>query len=477
MISSVERIVNSVWGPFPTDPKERKLLFKIDWFVLSFSCLIYWVNYVDRLNVSNAYVSGMQEDLNMKGNEFNIINTCFSVGYILFLVPNNLVLLKIRPRYWLTFCALSWGLLTLGIYRVTSYKQICAIRFFQGAFESSTFSGVHLILGSWYKENELAKRSAIFTLSGLIGNIFSSVMQSSIYKNMDQKSNIAGWRWLFIIDFIITVPIALYGFVFFPDTPETCKAFYFSEEELQLAKSRTTLVKPRFDLTILKRVVGRWHWWFFSLLWALGGENESYATNSLFALWLKYFGYSIPQRNYYPMGVYAVGVVATLIAGFYIDKTKARYHWRAATFIGISMIVSTIMLLVRPFSDKVVFAAHYISGISYSGQAVVFAWANVVCHYDLEERSVVLGSMNMFSSAVNAWWSILFYAADKAPKFRMGCWAMLATSSSSIVVLIIIRYLQKREVYSKKNLGAWSSDDEESNDNDKEAFGTHIGEQ
>ena len=71
-----------VWGATPEDPKEARLLVKIDWFVLSFVCLLYWVNYVDRLNISNAYVSGMKEDLNMHGNEFNVINTCFTVGYV-----------------------------------------------------------------------------------------------------------------------------------------------------------------------------------------------------------------------------------------------------------------------------------------------------------------------------------------------------------------------------------------------------------
>lgn len=446
-MSSILRKVKIVlWGKTPDDPEEARLLVKIDWFVLSFACLLYWVNYVDRLNISNAYVSGMKEDLKMEGNEFNIINTCFNIGYIVFLIPNNLILLKIRPRYWLTFCAIAWGLLTLGIYKVTSYRQIYAIRFFQGAFESSTFVGVHLILGSWYKEEELTKRSAIFTSAGLIGNIFSSTMQSAIYTNMHDLNGISGWRWLFIIDFIITVPIAIYGFFFFPDTPEISTAFYFSEKEIQLAKRRVHQ-RPytKLDWSIFKRVLGRWHWWLFSILWILGGENESFGSNSLFAIWLQYFNYTVPHRNHYPMGVYAIGVLATFAFAVYIDGTHARYHWRIGIVIAISMIISTILLILRPLSASYVFVAHYLSGISYAGQATFFAWANIVCQDDLEERSIVLGSMNMFSNAVNAWWSLLFYVATDAPKFRKGCWAMLATCISSIMAVLLIRYLQLRE--------------------------------
>lgn len=441
VLQSIRKIL---WGDTPHDLKEARLLMKIDWFILSFACLLYWINYVDRLNISNAYVSGMKEDLQMHGNEFNIINTAFTVGYTVFLIPNNLILLKVRPKYWLTFCAFAWGLLTLGVYKVTSYKQIVVIRFFQAGFEASTFCGVHLILGSWYKEDELTKRSAIFTSAGLIGNIFSSTMQSAIFTNMNNLHGIAGWRWLFIIDFIVTVPIAIYGFFFFPDTPEMCTSFYFSEEEVAMARARVRQRDhtTRLDVSVFKRVLGRWHWWLFLFLWVLGGENESFASNSLFSLWLAHFGYTVPQRNHYPMGIYGTGILATCCFALYVDNTGAQYHWHVALAIMVCMLISTILLLVKPLSDPVVFASQYLGGVAYAGQATFFAWANVVCQTDLEERAIVLSSMNMFSNAVNAWWSILFYAATGVPKFRKGCYAMFATTIASGLLACAIRYLQ-----------------------------------
>lgn len=436
-----------VWGEAPSDPKEAKLLFKMDWFILSFACLLYWVNYLDRLNLSSAYVSGLKEEVGLHGNQFNVINTLFTVGYVIGLIPHNLILLKVRPSLWLSFCCFCWGLLVLGMYKVNHFYQLCIIRFVQALFESSTFTGIHLLLSRWYKEEELTKRSAIFTCSGLIGNIFSGTLQAAIHENMDGINGLSGWRWLFIIDFIITVPIALYGFFFFPDTPDTCKVFYLNAEEVELAQKR--MARPQeqnvFNWSIIKRVVGRWHWWLFSFLWVLGGENESYATNSLFSLYLTYFDYSIDDRNHFPMGVYAMGIFFTFIFALYVDGTGAKYHYRVAICIAVLMLVSTIMLLAAPLNHHVAFAAHYLSGSAYAGQATFFAWANVVCANDLQERAVVLASMNMFSNAVNAWWSILFYAADTAPKFRNGCYAMLATVIVSVFTAVVIRYLQLRE--------------------------------
>lgn len=440
-----------IYGNDPTKSElEKSLLLKIDCMVLPFICLNYWINYVDRSNVANAYVSGMKEDIGIVGNQYNVINTCFTVGYIVFMIPNNIALIKLPPRYWLSFCCLAWGLLTLGMYRVTNVKQLYVIRFFQAGFESSTFSGSHLILGSWYKETELTKRSAIFTSSGLIGNCFSGLMQAKIYANLDGRKfgadRLAGWRWLFVIDFFVTLPILIYGFFFFPDVPERCTSKFFSEDEKKLAIERLPIrTKTKLDLSVIKRVVGRWHWWLFSLLWVFGGENESFGSNALFSIYLKYFGYSVQNRNYYPMGVYATGIVATISFAWYVDLTGAKRHYQCAIFISAALLISTILLLCRPVTDSYVFAAHYISGISYSGQATFFAWANKVTQHDLEERAIILASMNMFSGLVNLWWSILFYAADDVPKWYKGCYAMIATTICASIVAVSIRLLQNKE--------------------------------
>ena len=62
-------------------PGERKLIQKLDFFILTFCCLMYFLNYLDRSNLNNAYVSGMKEELGFHGNQLNQINTVFTVGY------------------------------------------------------------------------------------------------------------------------------------------------------------------------------------------------------------------------------------------------------------------------------------------------------------------------------------------------------------------------------------------------------------
>ena len=430
---------------------ERILLYKIDLFVLSFVCLQYWINYVDRVSFGNAYVSGMDKELGLHGNQFNVINTCFTVGYILGMLPNNLLLLVLPPRIWLSVCTLGWGLLTLAMYRATSFEYCCAVRFFQAVFESCTFSGTHLILGSWYKENELALRSAVFTASGLIGSMCSGMMQVAIFDAMDGRRGISGWRWLFIIDFLVTVPIAIYGFIFFPGTPDhnraDTSALVFSKAELRYARARLPArdERARLDLSVFHRVLGRWHWWLFSLLWVAGGENISFASNSTFSLWLANRGYSLAQRNRYPMGIFAVGIAATFASAFYMDRCRCSQHWHVALAITAVMCIVAVLIRSNPLSPAIMFAAQYLGGVAYAGQAIFFSWANIVCQSDLQERAIVLASMNMFSGAVNAWWSLLFYSATTVPHFRNGCYALLGTSIVSALISVIVRLLQLRE--------------------------------
>jgi MFS transporter, ACS family, pantothenate transporter len=96
-------------------------------------------------------------------------------------IPSNIALQKLPPRLFFPGCVFAWGLLTLGTGFVSRPWQIMAIRFIQAIFEASTFVGCHYVLGSWYKEEELGKRTAIFTSSGLVGTMFSGVLQGAIH--------------------------------------------------------------------------------------------------------------------------------------------------------------------------------------------------------------------------------------------------------------------------------------------------------
>ncbi|KAE8354145.1 major facilitator superfamily domain-containing protein [Aspergillus coremiiformis] len=415
-------------------PGEAKLLRKLDFFILSFCCLTYFFNYLDRSNLSNAYVSGMKEELNFQGNQLNVINTVFTVGYILGQIPSNLALTYVAPRIFFPVMIVLWGGLTMITAAVHNPQSIMAIRFFLGLAESSTFVGTHYILGAWYTEKELGKRSGIFTASGLAGTMFGGFIQSGIHSSLDGTRGLSGWRWLFIIDGLITLPIALYGLFLFPDTPTTTRAPYLSPSERALAIARMPDANPvesRLNFAFARKVFSTWYWYGFVMLWIIAGETESFSTNSLLALYMKSHPtnkYTVTQLNNYPTGVPAVGIVSTLFWATLTDFMGGK-RYLVGFFIGITGIVTSALVLAQFSSTATVFGAYYWAGAVYACQATFFAWCNDVMRYqDDRLRSVVIASMNLGSNAVNAWWSILFYSANFAPKFTRGMWAMLGCS-------------------------------------------------
>ncbi|KAJ7709806.1 MFS general substrate transporter [Mycena rosella] len=415
---------NILWGEPPSTREERKLLFKIDWFVLSFVCLQYFSNYLDRANLANAYVSGMKEALNMQAHDFNNVNSMFTVGYTIAQIPQNLLLHVVPPRILFPLNTLIWGSLTMVTAAATNVRHLYVIRFFQGMAEASTFVGAHFIMGSWYKESELGKRGAIFSSAAQVATIFSGVLQASIYHNLNGLHGLAGFKWLFIICGLITWPIALYGFLCFPDTPETTSARYFSPEERKLAISRLPpKPKTKLDLTLIRRVLGRWRIYAMCLIWfstlkllsipisqppagkIVGGELESIGSNSLMALWMKASvdpKYTVQKINYYPAGGTVVAIAALLGTAVWTDYTSKRYQ--VNILIAACMLISSVILLVyNPISTAGKFFAFYLSGVSYAGQASNFGWANDLARDDDQERSVILAAMNMMSNAFNAW--------------------------------------------------------------------------
>lgn len=113
-----------IWYPEGTSPAEKKLLFKIDFFILTYGCLAYFTKWLDQANLSNAYVSGMKGDLAMYGTQYNLAVTCFSVGQIIGAIPANILLTWIPPRILLPGMELIWAVLTIGTYAVRDVNQV-----------------------------------------------------------------------------------------------------------------------------------------------------------------------------------------------------------------------------------------------------------------------------------------------------------------------------------------------------------------
>ncbi|QRW18604.1 major facilitator superfamily transporter [Rhizoctonia solani] len=337
----------------------------------------------------------MKESIGLEGNDYTLATTVFYVGYTVGQIPHSFAIQYLPARIWFPLMGATWGMLSCVLSTIKTPGQLYAIRFIQALAESSTFSGAHWLLGSWYKDSELGKRSALFACFAQIGSLFSGFMQGAIYTSLHKKLGKEGWQWTFIIDGLIALLIALYGLIIFPNTPQTTSAFYLSPEEKQLARTRLT-PRPRAKFTKreVKKIFAGWRYWMFSALFVVTSQLEAYGTNGIVSIWLTTDHIAGPPKNsYYALGLIAVAIATTILAGLATDRWGHR--WRVNLFMGVILLISAIMLLVWDIPLGAKYFAFYLGGCGYAGQGTNFAWYVPLIHDHACADFVAAGQMKL----------------------------------------------------------------------------------
>ncbi|KAJ7433827.1 MFS general substrate transporter [Mycena galericulata] len=228
----------------------KKILWKLDLHILPFLALLWLCNFIDRSNVGNARIAGLEKDTGLVGNQFNIVLTVFYVTYLLIEVPSNLVMKKVGPNRWIPFLVALWGAITTLTALVNNFGGLIAIRLFLGLCEGGLLPGIILYLSTIYKPHELQLRVGIFYASASLSGAFGGLLATAIL-SMDGIGNLAGWKWIFVLEGLATVLSGLLAAFFLPES--IAKAKFLSEEEKEFALGRfhqdeaitsTTLAAP-----------------------------------------------------------------------------------------------------------------------------------------------------------------------------------------------------------------------------------------
>ena len=135
-------------APLTLSSDERKLLWKCDIHIIPILFLLFLLAFLDRTNIGNARIQGLERDLGMdpRGNKYNIALLVFFVPYILFEVPSNLIIKRLAPSTWLSAIMVLWGIATIGQGLIHTFGGLVAMRLLVGLFEAGLFPGcIYLI--------------------------------------------------------------------------------------------------------------------------------------------------------------------------------------------------------------------------------------------------------------------------------------------------------------------------------------------
>jgi MFS family permease len=154
----------------------KRLLRKVDFRLLPFLAMMYLLNFLDRSNLAQARLGTLEDDLDMRGDDFNIATSIlfvvrplnvymravdgFSKGYLLMQVPSNLLLTRAKPSLFLGCAMTAWGAISAAQAASKSFGGLVACRVLLGVVEAPFFPGAIMLMSSWYTRNELAHRIA-----------------------------------------------------------------------------------------------------------------------------------------------------------------------------------------------------------------------------------------------------------------------------------------------------------------------------
>ncbi|CAH2354621.1 probable transporter Seo1p [[Candida] railenensis] len=455
------------WFHEDDTPEERRLILKLDIILAFYSLAAYWVKYLDQTNLNNAYTAGLQEGIGMKGNDLVNTQVLFTVGNIVFQLPFMYLLWGAPLNYILPSLDIIWSIITICVSQVNTVPQLKALRFLIGCLESPSYFSYQFLFGSWYKSYECSRRSMIFYLGQYLGLLTSSLLSGSIVAHL--KSGMAPWRWIFIIDGIISIVVGIIGFYAIPGTPKDCYSIFLSDDEIRLARKRletnetgsrpdtgtgpnaNPLYNSFLDLQLWKQILTSWEIYVL-ILFNVFCWNNNNGTSGAYLLWLKAEGFGPARRQDLGALTPGLGLLWLFLTCTYADLFKSR--WSAIIISQLFNITGNVLLAVWDVPKGAKWFAWCLQYFGWAMAPVLYSWQNDICRKDVRKRSVILVVMNILAQTSTAFISVLVWKTVEAPEYFKG-FTFTASSALALSVwtFVVLWYYKRDEKKSASERG------------------------
>lgn len=228
---------------------ERRLLTKIDWYILPIVVALMSVSLMDKTTNSYASIMGLTTDLKLTGQVYSWVGSSFYFGYLFFSFPANLLLQRFPLSKTLGIAVILWGIVLMCHAACKSAAPLLVCRVFLGILEGFMNPAYVLLTSQWYKKSEQFMRSCIWV--GFQG--FGTILGAGIAYGLATHGHyaIASWRLLYIITGAITIFLGLISIVHVPDIP--VKAWFLNEKEKKYCVERIKENQQGFGARVFKK--------------------------------------------------------------------------------------------------------------------------------------------------------------------------------------------------------------------------------
>lgn len=386
-------------------------------------------------HTGNAKIAGLEKDLGMSGNDYNMVLSIFYISYILFEIPATVLCKWIGPGWFLPATSLLFGVSSVATAFCHSRAALAGVRFLLGIFEAGMLPGIAYYLSRWYQRAELTFRLSLYMVMAPLAGAFGGLLASAIL-TLESFAGVTQWRMIFVIEGICTMVVSFLAFFTLTDSPESAR--WMTEEERTLCVARVkservgqTEVLDRIDKK--KLIAGMSNPVTLEIAVIFFFNNITVQGLAFFLPTIVstiYPAYSTVQKQLYSVPPYVVGAFFTVAfpsLSWYLDRRQLLIAASAPLVMtGYVMFLASEMAKVRYAATFLIASSCMTLGPMSNAQIS----ANVVSD---TARSSAIGMSVMFGNVggLISTWSFLPW---DAPHYRIGNGLNLAASSVILIV-------------------------------------------
>ncbi|KAI5199937.1 MFS general substrate transporter [Aureobasidium subglaciale] len=354
--------------PFIDPTAEKKLLRKVDLRILPPLTVLFLLAFLDRTNIGNAKIQGIA---------------------------------------------------TIGQGLVTTFEGLVAMRVLVGIFEAGLFPGCVYLISMYYQRYELQWRLSLFFSASILAGGFGGLLAFALAK-MDGIGGYSGWRWIFIIEGILTVVVGVIARFWVCDWPETAK--FLTDEERVLLTSRLQVdsgeaVMNRLDKAATRRIFSDWKI-YTGVIMYMGIVNTGYSASFFVPTIIREMGYTSSSAQVRSIPIFVVAAITSIAAAWLTDRLRHRFAFCIFGLV-VASIGYSVLLAQEGLSVGVkYFALFLVVPGGYITQPIVLAWVQncMSGHY---KRSVSAAMTVGFGNLGGIVASNVFFT-EEAPLYKTG---------------------------------------------------------
>ncbi|KAJ5335596.1 hypothetical protein N7452_007999 [Penicillium brevicompactum] len=430
---------------------DNRLLRKVDWHLLPIMFLTYFLQMIDKISINYANVMGLQDDLNMTGNDFSWLATSFFIAYAVAEIPQGALLQRFSVTKVLGVNIFCWGIILCCSSAAKNFSHMLALRILLGLMEAVIAPALTIYTSMWYTRAESTPRYGLWYCGLGVGQIVGGLISFGA-QHAPASMSFGGWRIMFVVIGAVNVLASILVIFLLPDNLE--KAGFLTEAEKariaqRLSDDQSGVGTKVFRWRSVLEAFGDLQTWLLVLLTILITIPSGVIT-TFSAILIKGFGYSSKESALLNMPSGIVSIVATMVSTFAISKGFSR--WLAIDLLLLPTLLGSCLMSFLPSDNKAgCLVGIYLVNTTVAPLALIYAWTGANFKgYTMKVSGA--GIVSAGFSVANIIGPQTFQAKN-APQYLPAKITIVAVNAAAVIISTALRIVYGRRNSAAERLG------------------------